>query len=313
MRATTVLFSAMLIAPAAVLATEVRVVGVLVVPEDNPPPCVALTSWSSQITFHNTTSIPQTVALLGISNGSIRPDARSLQLSAGQTVSLYPGNPQLNWEPVPFSPRFGLWVNRLDVPTGVIVGNRLVVSISEPPAGTDIGHLPCQRTQTLYAGLSLPVVSTLIQPGVTQYFLGTNVGGTVAGFGFGRTPGTEVAAGADEVRAGTSTTDARLNVGVYNAGTSPATARVRVYCTEIGSLTLGDSLLQTSDFVIAPNSVTQQTVLASAAAAGCQYGESGFWYATATVDQPSFAYAIGLANGTLPKFPGTVASAATGQ
>jgi hypothetical protein len=42
----------------------------------------------------------------------------------------------------------------------------------------------------------------------------------------------------------------------------------------------------------------QQMVLASIRAAGCPTPGASFWYATVTVDQPSFACAIGLANST---------------
>ena len=87
---------------------------------------------------------------------------------------------------------------------------------------------------------------------------------------------------------------------------------VRVYCgrTAPGS-TAPDSLVLTDQLSIPPQSVLQKTVLPSSQGAPCP--TVGFWYATVTVDQPSFAYAIGLANGTLPTFPGTVALTYTGN
>jgi hypothetical protein len=276
---------------AATTATEIRVVRFFVQPELTVPPCVARTSWSSQTTFHNTTDAPQVVGFLGVSNGDVQVGAQSLQLAPRQTVALYPGDQQLKWEPAQFNPLATLWVNRLDVPLGVIVANRVVASIFEPPVGTDPGHLPCTGTQTAFAGLPLPVVSSLTAPGVPQYFLGTDVGS----------------------KAGNEPIDGRLNIGVYNGGASAATAEVRVFCTRIDSLTASDTLLQADQVVIPANAVAQKTVLASTLASRCPNPGLSLWYATATVDQPSFAYAIGLANGTLPKFPGTVALTYTGN
>lgn len=68
----------------------------------------------------------------------------------------------------------------------------------------------------------------------------------------------------------------------------------------------------TDQFQIPANAVVQKTVLGSTLATACPVAV-GFWYATITVDQPSFAYAIGLANGRLPTFPGVVALAYTGD
>jgi hypothetical protein len=259
--------------------------------EITAPPCVARTSWLSQTVFHNATEASQVVRFLGVSNGDVQTGAQSLQLAPGQTVALYPGDQQLKWEPAQFNPLATLWVNRLDVPAGVIVANRVLSSIFQPPEGTDPGHLPCTGKQTIYAGLPLPVFSSLIPAGVPQYFLGTDVGS----------------------EAGLEVTDARLNIGVYNGGPSPATAQVRIYCSRLNSLDPSDTLLQTDQFAIPANAIAQKTILASTLGARCPVAGLSFWYATVAVDKSSFAYAIGLANGTLPKFPGTVALTYTGN
>jgi len=108
--------------------------------------------------------------------------------------------------------------------------------------------------------------------------------------------------------------DARLNIGVYNGGSVPATAVVKIYCGQPGaSPSFANALLLADQFQIPANAVAQKTVLASTQSAKCPTAGESFWYATVTVDQPSFAYAIGLANGTLPTFPGVVALTYTGN
>ncbi len=244
--------------------------------------CPPLVSWFSLTAFHNSTDTTQAVQFLGVSNGDPQPSPKPLSLPPHKTVSLL-GNSG-DWAPVQ---REILWVNRLDVPTGVIVANHLesgVIRLSAPPCN---GHT--QR----YAGLPLPVVSALTPAGTSRYFLGTDVGAD-----------TDI----HEV------TDSRLNVGVYNGGTVPGNATVNIYCSYFFNEPLSpDTLLQTDQFQVPANSVVQKTVLASTQAAKCPTGSESYWYAIVTVDQPSFAYAIGMANGALPTFPGVVALSSAGN
>jgi hypothetical protein len=140
--------------------------------------------------------------------------------------------------------------------------------------------------------LPLPVFSLLIPAGTPQFFLGTDVG---------------------EQR-DIQVADARLNVGAYNGGSVPSRATVRVFCGGITTLTSApNTLLLTDQMQIPPNSLVQKTVLASTQAAKCPEAGHSFWYAIVTVDQPSFAYAIGMVNGALPTFPGVVALGYTGN
>jgi hypothetical protein len=270
-------------------AAEIRVVRVRVQPDFSPPPCLTLVGWSSETFFHNSTDTVQTVQFLGVSNGSARPDAKPLLVPPHETVKIWP-NDLLNWDPTPGTI---LWVNRLDVPTGVIVANRVTSNVFD--VSFDTSGITCLARVTTHAGLPLPVVATLVPAGTAQYFLGTDVGSDVS---------------ADRL------TDARLNVGVYNGGSVSATAIVSVYCGFVGSETgFPNSLVLTDRIQIPANTVVQKTVLSTTTATtGCLAGGvESFSYATVTVDQPSFGYAIGLANGTLPKFPGTVALAYTGN
>lgn len=266
-------------------ATEVRVVRFLVQPEVGPPPCQPVVAWSSQTFFHNSTDADQTVRFLGVSNGAARPNPKPLTVPPHQTV-LVGGFTfsVLDWEPLPGTT---LWVDRLDVPQGVIVANRVASGVTD--VSLDASGQTCIPSQTGYAGLPLPVFGALTPAGTTQYFLGTDVG-------------------SDAQR----TADSRLNVGVYNGGTAAAVATVKVYCGHTGLTTdLPNSLVSTEQIQIPADSIIQRAVLASTQRSSCPY--EGFWYASVTVDQPSFAYGIGLTNGTLPRFPRAVALTYTGN
>jgi hypothetical protein len=279
-----VLVLSFLLPTALASGTEVRVVRFFVPYElGAPPPCVPRTGWSSETVFHNTTDTEKIVRFLGVSNGTARSDARSLILAPHKTVAIRGSDQFLHWDPADFTP---LWVDDLDVPDGVIVANRVESNIFQPD-NADPLHMPCTGKEIDYGGLPLPVVKSPVAAGVPQYFLGTDVGG----------------------KNGLEVTDARLNIGIYNAGGAPANAQVRIYCSSLAALAGGptDVLLQSDHFEVPPNAIVQKTVLASTTASKCPDSGAALWHAIVTVDQPSFAYAIGLANGTLPTFPGTVA------
>ena len=285
-RLVTILIAVLLLAPT-LGATEVRVVRFLVQPDFNPPPCTSTVGWYSETFFHNSTDAFQTVRFLGVSNGPTGPNPRPLTVPPHQTMEIT-GRYSPGWEPVPGTI---LWVNRLDVPSGVIVANRVASSIFHP--SSDTTGVPCHGRLANYAGLPLPVFTALIPAGKTQYFLGTDVGSD---------PALE------------RITDARLNIGVYNGGSVGASAVVKVYCGDPDlDHSLSDTLIETSQIQIPADSIVQRTALASTETAGCPTAPKSFWYATVTVDQPSFAYAIGLANGKLPIFPGAVALTYTGN
>jgi hypothetical protein len=258
-------------------AAEFRVVRFYTVPGFGASPCDPLVGWFSQTLFHNSTDAAQTVRFLGVSNGSPGPNPRPLTVPPHQTVSIQGMRSTLGWEPV--QPTF-LWVNTLDVPTGVVVANRVESGVS----------YPCANNHPTYAGLPLPTVTALVPAGTTQYFLGTDTG----------------------TQSNDQVTDARLNIGVFNGGLGSATATVKVYCGfPATDHPFPDTLLQTTQFQAPVNTVVQTSVMSSTQAAGCPSPGESFWYATVTVDQPSFAYAIGLTNGALPTFPGNVALAYT--
>lgn len=260
-------------------ATEVRVVRFQTLPPDfSGPPCPSFVQWASQTFFQNTTDAPQVVRFLAVSNGDPRPNPRPLTIAPHRAISIG-SESGLDWEPMQ---RSILWVNQLDVPDGVLVANRIQVGTFEP----DRPETPCMGKSARYAGLPLPVFSSLVPGGSSQYFLGLDVGSN---------PGQQI-------------TDSRINIGVYNGGGTAATATVNVYCGGLGfDPTFANTLLATVTIQVPSNALAQKTVLASTQAALCPAVGVSFWYATVTADQPSFAYAIGLSNEAPPKFPGAVA------
>src|SRR5215831_3889496 len=108
-------------------AAEVHVVRFLVQPDFNPPPCVSFDAWSSETFFHNSTDVVQTVQFLGVSNGKPGPNPKPLSIPPHQTVEI-PGDDSLGWSPAGARGTV-LWVNRLDVPQGVIVANRVTSTV----------------------------------------------------------------------------------------------------------------------------------------------------------------------------------------
>jgi hypothetical protein len=186
---------------------------------------------------------------------------------------------QLDWEPA--QPSI-LWVNRLDVPDGVLFANRIQTFIADP----DHPETPCTGKSTGYAGLPLPIFSSLMPAGNAQYFLGLDVGSNPADI---------------------QITDARINVGIYNGGAASATATVNIYCGGLGpDPPFANTLLATTAIQVSANTLVQRTVVASTQAGACPTAGSSFWYATVTADQPSFSYAIGLSNEALTRFPAAV-------
>jgi hypothetical protein len=137
------------------------------------------------------------------------------------------------------------------------------------------------------------MANSLVAAAVPQYFFGTDVGG----------------------KNDLEVTDSRLNIGIYNGGAASANVQVRLYCSSLsapaGSPT--DLALKSDEFDVPPNAVVQKTVLTSTSTSQCPVSGDALWHAAVTVDQPSFAYAIGMANGSLPTFPGVVALTYTGN
>ena len=236
--------------------------------------------------FTNTTGQDQTVQVLDASNGSgLRADARPLRVPAGQTASVRGVSPpDLHWEPAGRSENEPLlWVNRLSVPDGVLLSARGESQIGEPLSSDP--NPPCNMRNRYSAGFPLVVKADLVPAGTPQYHVGVDIGDF-----------TNV----------TPHLDSRFNVGVFNAGSTPALARIQVRCSaESAELqSAPDPVLANVDIAVPANSLVQQTVVASTRAVPCPLaGSASPYHVVVTSDRPGFSYALGLTNEELPKFP----------
>jgi hypothetical protein len=143
------------------------------------------------------------------------------------------------------------WVVHLDVPSGVILQSRAEAH------SDSCGGVPPSPTPELGA-FSLPIFRALTPAGVRKNHLGADLGSE----------------------------NSYVNVGIYNAASTPASALIelRQGCN--------DSLLAQRSVGIPPNSIIQITGL-NGTPSGCPTLQ-GSWmrYVTVTVDQPSLSYVI---------------------
>jgi hypothetical protein len=140
------------------------------------------------------------------------------------------------------------WVLHLDIPPGVVVESRDEYSVLVL-ALTDIPPYEGQK-------VSMPVFRSLTPANQAQFHLGTDLGGA----------------------------SSRLNVGIYNAGTSTATAvvEVRAIC--------GGDLLSSTTVTIPADSVVQTSGITSGdASAGANQ-----LYTVVTVSQPGLSYVANI-------------------
>jgi hypothetical protein len=232
------------------------------------PPCGGLV-YRDELIFHNAGAADATVALIGVSNGA-PTTARALNVPAGRTRSSLGYCDECGatstWRP---DPQPLLWVAHLDVPDQVQIVSRLLVLAGSPPT---CPSFPGGYART-YAGIPMPIVRSLTPPGIPQVHLGTDIGGDPGG----------------------TADDGRTNVGIYNGGSSPASASVELRRGCDGGL------LESRKVVIPANTVIQLNGFPNVFQ-GCSGLDTGSFetYVTVTVDQPSFSYAVTLSNERLP-------------
>ena len=244
--------------------------------------CQTAYYWQSHLMLSNTTNQPLTVSLLSVSNGVRRADARDLVVLPHHTVSLKgyaPGGP--HWQPDVPETIAAIWVNKLEVPDGIVVADRGEIFLIEPIGGSPTP--PCVSGATVRAGLPFRVVEQLTPAGIAQYHLGVDIGDAVIG---------------------APRLDARINLGVFNASSEPANATVQVRCSSPSLLETGaDPVLATIELAIPPNALVQQTVLPSSVGVSCEIAGPLIFNVIVTSSQPGFSYAAALSNQTLPRFP----------
>ena len=237
--------------------------------------CKPIVRWESHLMFYNATDQALGVGFLGVSNGVARGDAGPLVVPPHRTISVYAEDPEgPHWEPA--APSSPIWVDKLDVPDGILLSTRGESGVSGP---LSTGSM-CDSASYKSAGLALRAVGSLTPAGVPQYHLGVDIGDYTFGGRF---------------------FDSRINVGVFNSSTSTATASVVVRCADTGAATGSDITITSVQVNVPPNSLVQQTVLASTRTL-CPL--PGGAYVVVTSDQAGFSYAAALSNEDLPKFPG---------
>lgn len=248
------------------LAAEVYVVRFITSGTLVEPPCKYL-RWNDHLLFHNTASQAATVRFLGVSNGPPRADASNLTVPAGRSRSV--AGTLLGWNP---NGNAVLWVNRLDVPDGVLLASRLEVAV-----GSGAPCAPASDGRGVGA-TGLPTFSSLRAPNERQYHLATDIGADATGYA----------------------ANARINVGIYNAGSMTATATVEVHrgCDE--------RLMESRTTSIPADSILQVLGLSTRTGPGCGSPFTTNLYTTyviVRVDQPSFSYAVTLSNELPPQIP----------
>ena len=155
-----------------------------------------------------------------------------------------------------FSPTSHVWITHLDVPDAILIDGRLEYLYNDC-------SLKPQPTDAL-GKWSSPIFRELVPAGKSTIHPGVDLGRQ----------------------------DTRLNVGIYNAGASVATATVEVFrtaCPEQPPVSQvvsvpAKTLIQTSVFALPPRCVGFFTV------------SSWVAHAIVTVDQPSLSYAVALSN-----------------
>lgn len=173
--------------------------------------------WLDDTLFYNPGTQPAIVRILGISNGPLQPDApNSLTIPPRTVVSLRSSIGTFLNPPGAGNPARGIvWVLHLDVPAGLVVESRnefyRVAHFGPPVTNPPVGRV------------SMPVFRRLASAAEPQVILGTDLG----------------------------LTKTRINVGIYNAGAIPATAKIEI------RRACDDSLTDSRSVTIPPNTTLQ--------------------------------------------------------
>ena len=216
--------------------------------------------WELDDLFYNGGNATATVRLLGVSDGPDEAIARALDLPPRQVVSLR--NATTEWRP---SRDLPMWMLHLDVPDGVNVESVLNVGIG------NCTMIPSPDNAALYGTTHVPVFRALVPAGLEQVHIGTSLGGAPA----------------------------RNNVGMFNAGTSPAAVNIEL------RRACDDLLLDSTTAVVPANSTAQFRLQAPEPASGCTAAHRAVqpWveYVTVTADQPGTSWVSSLRNGVPPR------------
>jgi len=153
--------------------------------------------WADDVLLYNGNSSPATIRLLSFSNAGIPTDLpTTVTIASQQAMSLNAATRTNPWRP---SDGGGTGTSalsgvHLDVPTGVVIDSRDEFFAVDAPC------LVVGPYRVSLGKLSLPVYRSLQPAGKPKVFLGSDLGGR----------------------------NLRVNVGIYNAGTAPATVQLQL-------------------------------------------------------------------------------------
>jgi hypothetical protein len=244
-----ILFGGLILGATAVEATEVYVLRFRTdIIYSDPARCLS-TGWRDDLLFHNATQTEKAIRLLSTTPGTVLRTG-TITVAAGRTAStLTDAGIGLGGEPF----GYGLTVNKLDVPEGVVVSSR--ADVYGPPIGC--GGPPPGLNYS-YGNLPLPIFRSLAIPNARQIHLPIDLG----------------------------IQPRRTNVIVYNAGAATATALIELRSG------CDDSLISERALAIPPNSVIQATGLTDTPERSCAAANTTPFtrYVVVTVDQPSLSH-----------------------
>jgi len=223
--------------------------------------------WNDEIVLHNTSSVPEMVRFVGVSNGPAPQNPPDLVIPPNQTILLNTTPASQAWLPAN-SRSVSMWMLHLDVPDDVVVESRDEFGLKNPLGGpSPTPPIP------LLGKVSMPVFRHLFVAAARQFHLGTDLGG----------PGS------------------RINVGVFNAGAETATASIEI------RRMCDDELVDSRIITIAPNTVVQAGGLTTGSSENCPatVAETSARYTVVTVTQPSVSFVSNI-NDTLQPSPATL-------
>lgn len=241
----------------------------------SPTECYRV-GWRDHLFFRNTTELDLTVSALAASNRYVIPGPEPLTVPAHRIRSIVIA-PRLGeyggtntW--APSNQLYVFLVNRLDVPTGITVESRGELwgpdtrpSLPCPP--TEPGSFPAAEA---FGSFPLPVIRTLTPAGTEQVHLAVELG----------------------------TQPFRTNVGIYNAGASPASAVVEL------RRSCDDAVIERRNVTVPADSVIQVTGLSGdPRGSGCTSLATTVYsrYVVVTMDHPGFSFVTSLASDLPPR------------
>ena len=209
--------------------------------------------WGSDLLVHNATDAAAEIRLLGLSNGDLLDGVpRSWTIPPHESRSLRRLGPA--WVPTNGAAGPG-WILHLDVPAGVTMESRDEVA--------DVNRCD-DKAPFMLTKTSQPIVRDLTPANNLQVKMGTDLG----------------------------TTAGRINVAIYNAGTSAAVATIEVRRT-------CDDAVVTSTIVQVPAHAITQYGPFPTGGDDCADARTSTYsrYTTITVDQPSATFVSTLTEG----------------